>query len=192
MLLHCVAQSRPTLCHPIAIAHQAPLSMGILQARILEWVAMPSSRRSSQPRDQTQVPTLQADSLQAEPQGSPRILEWLAYPFSRGTSQPRNRTRVSCIAGGFFTSCATSEDRRRLYSNIKVLKNKKEYGLLPPHHSPGNSLVAAQPPRRPVRSRAPLHYPHPGTCLRHSCPPWAQRPCLSCLHSCLQAPPALP
>ena len=26
------------------VAHQAPLSMGILQARILEWVAMPSSR----------------------------------------------------------------------------------------------------------------------------------------------------
>ena len=29
--------------------------MGILQARILEWVAMPFSRGSSQPRDQTQV-----------------------------------------------------------------------------------------------------------------------------------------
>ena len=29
--------------------------MGILQARILEWVAMPSSKGSSQPRDQTQV-----------------------------------------------------------------------------------------------------------------------------------------
>ena len=29
---------------PWTIAHQAPLSMGILQARILEWVAMPSSR----------------------------------------------------------------------------------------------------------------------------------------------------
>ena len=28
---------------------------GILQARILEWVAMPFSRGSSQPRDQTQV-----------------------------------------------------------------------------------------------------------------------------------------
>ena len=36
-------------------ARQAPLSIGILQARILEWVAMPSSRGSFQPRDQTQV-----------------------------------------------------------------------------------------------------------------------------------------
>ena len=32
-------------------AHQIPLSMEILQARILELVAMPSSRGSSQPRD---------------------------------------------------------------------------------------------------------------------------------------------
>ena len=37
------------------VAPQAALSMGILQARILEWVAMPSSRGSSQPRNQTQV-----------------------------------------------------------------------------------------------------------------------------------------
>ena len=36
-------------------ARQAPLSMGILQARTLEWVAMPTSRGSSQPRDWTQV-----------------------------------------------------------------------------------------------------------------------------------------
>ena len=33
------------------VACQAPLSLGILQARILEWVAIPSSRESSQPRD---------------------------------------------------------------------------------------------------------------------------------------------
>ena len=36
-----------TLC---IVACQAPLSMGILQARILECVAMPPSRESSQPR----------------------------------------------------------------------------------------------------------------------------------------------
>ena len=35
--------------------HQAPLPVGILQARILDWVAFPSSKGSSQPRDQTQV-----------------------------------------------------------------------------------------------------------------------------------------
>ena len=40
---------------PWTAARQAPLTMGILQARILEWVAMPSPRGSSQPRDGTQV-----------------------------------------------------------------------------------------------------------------------------------------
>ena len=40
---------------PWTVARQAPLSTGILQARILEWVAMLSSRGSSQPRDHIQV-----------------------------------------------------------------------------------------------------------------------------------------
>ena len=40
---------------PWTIARQAPLPMGILQARMLEWIAMPSSRGSSQSREQTQV-----------------------------------------------------------------------------------------------------------------------------------------
>ena len=52
-----VAQSCPTLHDPIGrtVARQAPLSMEILQTRILEWVAMPSSRGSSQPKDQTNI-----------------------------------------------------------------------------------------------------------------------------------------
>ena len=41
---------------------------GILQARTLEWEAFPFSRGSSQPRS----PTLQVDSLPAEPQGKPK------------------------------------------------------------------------------------------------------------------------
>ena len=44
---------------------------GIFQARILEWVAIAFSRGSSQPRDQTRSPTLQADSLPSEPPGKP-------------------------------------------------------------------------------------------------------------------------
>ena len=40
---------------PWTVAHQAPLFMGILQAKILEWIAMPSSSGSAQPRDQNQV-----------------------------------------------------------------------------------------------------------------------------------------
>ena len=37
------------------VAPQAPLSMGILQARILEWVVIPSFRGSSQPGDRISV-----------------------------------------------------------------------------------------------------------------------------------------
>ena len=49
-----VVQLCQTLCDPMDFKGSL-LSMGILQARILEWVAMPSSRGSSQPRDQTQL-----------------------------------------------------------------------------------------------------------------------------------------
>ena len=45
---------------------------GILQARALEWVAFPFSRRSSQPRIEPSFPALQADSLPFEPPGKPR------------------------------------------------------------------------------------------------------------------------
>ena len=52
-----VAQSSLTLRDPMdCTVHE------ILQAIIMEWVAFPFSRGSSQPRDQTQVSTLQADS----------------------------------------------------------------------------------------------------------------------------------
>ena len=44
---------------------------GILQARILEWIAFPFSRGSSQARDQTQVSHIAGDSLPAMPQEKP-------------------------------------------------------------------------------------------------------------------------
>ena len=50
-----VAQSCLTLCIPLDCSPPGSSVHGILQARILEWVAMPSSRGSSQLRDQTQV-----------------------------------------------------------------------------------------------------------------------------------------
>ena len=51
------------------VARQVLLSMGILQGRRLEWVVMPSSRGSSQPRDRTQASCSVADSLSFEPPG---------------------------------------------------------------------------------------------------------------------------
>ena len=52
--------------------HGSPVH-GILQARILEWVAIPFSRGSSQPRDEPGSPALQADSLLSEPPEKPPV-----------------------------------------------------------------------------------------------------------------------
>ena len=50
-----VTQLCPALCDPTDCSLPGYSVHGISQARILEWVTMPSSRGSSHPRDQTQV-----------------------------------------------------------------------------------------------------------------------------------------
>ena len=73
-------QSCPTFCDPKDyIVH------GILQARILAWIASPFSRGSSQTRDQTQVSRIAVGFLPAEPQAKPKntkvgslsLLQWI-------------------------------------------------------------------------------------------------------------------
>ena len=93
---------------------------GILQDRILEWVAISSSRGSSQTRDRNQISFIAGRFLTSH-KGSPRILEWVAYPFSSGSFWPRNQTNVSCIAGRFLTNWVTREATKRNGSEIKLL-----------------------------------------------------------------------
>ena len=50
-----VAQLCPTLCDPMDCSLPGSSLHGILQARVLTWVAISFSRGSSQPRDQTRV-----------------------------------------------------------------------------------------------------------------------------------------
>ena len=71
---------------------------GLLQPRLLQWVAIPFSRVSSQ--------SISAGSTQ---------------PFSGGSIQPRDQTRVSCTAGRFFT-IATREAWKPLESSINLVK----------------------------------------------------------------------
>ena len=59
-------QSCPTLCDPMDYTVH-----GILQARILEWVAVPFSEDLPNLGIKARSPTLQADSLPAEQPGSP-------------------------------------------------------------------------------------------------------------------------
>ena len=58
-----VIQSCLTLCDPMDYSLPGSSVHGILQARILEWVAISFSKGSSWPRDQLESPALQADSL---------------------------------------------------------------------------------------------------------------------------------
>ena len=84
-----VAKSCPTLCDPMDYT-----VCGILQDRILEWkntgYPFPSPGDLLNPGIEPRSPALQADSLPAEPQGSPRVLEWVAYAFPKGSFPPRN------------------------------------------------------------------------------------------------------
>ena len=64
-----VTQLCLTLCNPMNCSLLGSSVHGILQVRIVEWVAISSSRGSSQPKS----PALQADSLPAEPWVMPNI-----------------------------------------------------------------------------------------------------------------------
>ena len=67
-----VTQSCPTLCDPMDCIPPDSSVHGILQARILEWVAISFSRGSFRPGIEPRSPVLQPDSLPSEShQGSP-------------------------------------------------------------------------------------------------------------------------
>ena len=91
LCLYLVAMSCLTLCNPMDCNPPGSSVRGILQARILEWVVVPFSRGSSQPRDQIGSPALQADSLLSDPPGrsatyrSPKVL-WMHSESDRTCS----------------------------------------------------------------------------------------------------------
>ena len=166
-----VAQLCPILCNPMDCTVH-----GILQARTLEWVAVPFSRGSSQPRDRTQVsPFCRWILDQLSHQGSLRIRERVAYPFPRGSFWPRNWTRVSCIVDGFFTREASIPEGdlntqviiymtwEKLISNsswitsfFQAYKRKGKYN----HHSFSYSCMCKSWERACVCSWTPTHTTH--------------------------------
>ena len=77
-----VTQLCPTLCDLMDY-----IVCGVLQARILEWVAFPFSGGlfTTQELNSGLLHCRQI-LYQLSHQGSPRILEWVAYPFYSGTS----------------------------------------------------------------------------------------------------------
>ena len=69
------SQSRPTLCSPMDYSPPGFSVHGILQARILKWVAISFSRGSSQPRNRT----LAREFFTTEPPGSSEspVISWV-------------------------------------------------------------------------------------------------------------------
>ena len=116
-----VAQSCLTFCDPMVYTVH-----GILQARILEWVAFPFSRDLRKPGIESRSLPWQVASLPAKPQGKPKntgmsslsLLQWIFL------SQESNR--VSCTAGRFFTNWAIKEALLLWKSRMKI--------VLPPIH----------------------------------------------------------
>ena len=99
-----VAQSCPTFCDPMdpMDPHQAPLSMAILQARILEWFAMPSSQDLPNSWMEPRSPALLADSLPAELPGKPYLniilnLFWNNYRFIGSVKKKKSITEQSQV-----------------------------------------------------------------------------------------------
>ena len=94
-----VTWSFPTLCDTMDYTVH-----GILQARILEWVAIPFSRGLSNPGIEPRSPSLQVDSLPAEPPGKPKRtnyrsfnLEWPHWISSNGLFSWHVLKSLSCV-----------------------------------------------------------------------------------------------
>ena len=95
---------------PWTVAHQAPLSMEILQARILEWVAVPSSRGSSQPRDWTQVSCIAGRFFTSEPPRKPKntgvgslsLLQGIIYMYTHTHSHSQTYTLLYVYVYGIL------------------------------------------------------------------------------------------
>ena len=101
-------QSCLILCDPMDCSLPGSSVHGILQARILEWVAVSSSRGSFQPRDWTRISYVslhwQAVSLPLTPPGKPRIQSF--ENFSANTDQ--QYLQVCCAVLRLVTqSCLT-------------------------------------------------------------------------------------
>ena len=128
-----VPQSCPTLCDPMDYTVK-----GILQAQILEWVAFPFSRGSSQLRDWTQVShiaggfftswaTREAQEYWIFPtQESNRVLlhwRWILYQLSYGRS-PRGsfwagtKPVSPVLPGMFFTTEPPGQDTEKLSMTV--------------------------------------------------------------------------
>ena len=109
-------QSFPTFCDPMDCCPPGFSVHLILQARILEWIAIPFSRRSSRPRDRTLVSCITADSLPFELQGS---------PWGRG----RGFFQILKLSSNYTSNCLLSQQTVKKLKKIMLHIYELQAGL---------------------------------------------------------------
>ena len=101
MHAYLVTQLYPTLCNPVDYSPPGSSVHGIFQARILEWVAIPFSKGSSWPRDQTRSPALLADSLASEPPEKASLCStWCKYSIKQDENDPAHHRTIYLVQLG--------------------------------------------------------------------------------------------
>ena len=105
-----VAQLCPTLCYPVDCSPPGSSVHGILQARILEWVAIPFSRGYSQPRSP-------AHSLPSEPAG--KLFTWAftsCQIFAECLDMSLLTLTYKCLNCSAHSLLKESKERKRKWS----------------------------------------------------------------------------
>ena len=121
-------QSRPTLCDLMDCSLPGSSIHGIFQAWILEWVAMSSSRRSSQPRDRTQISYVSCIGRQV-------LYHYCHLGSPRSTMfQLKNKTKQKqpwyhlCTKAAFILNCPTERCfSGKSVANLDVDANNLQY-----------------------------------------------------------------
>ena len=123
-----VTQSRPALYNPVDCSPPGSSVERISQARIVEWVAISSSRGSSQPRDQTQVSYVSCSGRWVLYRqchlGSPRNCTWKRLSLPLGSQASKTfYTKRACAqgeGGGWWWQGNTISRRRgKLLSSLQ-------------------------------------------------------------------------
>ena len=138
-------QSCLTLCDSMDCSLPGSSAHGILQVRILEWVAMPSSRRFSGPRDPTHISCIFCTAggfFTAEPKGSAcqvasvvsdsmRPHRWQPTRLCRPWDSPGKNTGVGCH---FLLQCMKVKSENEVAQSCPTLRDPMDCSL------PGSSI----------------------------------------------------
>ena len=159
-----VTQLCPTLCNPMDSFPPASPVHGILQARILEWVAIPFSRGSSQPKGQTQVSCMAGGFFTAwATREAPRP------PPPATTLYKQEHPKASQGAPGAGAQC--HDHSPQLREPIRQQRSQELLLIFAGRwvriHSPPKLAAEIRPTWLPTSLR--LHTPSSGSCVLSAC-----------------------